>query len=78
MQRHLVEAFAGAAVHVHDLNARLLNGEKVDVLMHSQAISSMVRVAARIGINRVARDVTPNLQEYLEQQQNDGGDDDAE
>ena len=79
VQRHLVEAFAGAAVHVHDLNARLLKGEPVDVLMHSQAISSMVRVAARIGIDRVARDISPNLQEYLEQQQNDGGGyDDAE
>jgi hypothetical protein len=46
--------------------------------MHSQAISSMVRVAARIGIDCVARDISPNLQEYLEQQQNDGGDDGAE
>jgi hypothetical protein len=77
VQRNLVEAFAGAAVHVHDLNARLLKGEPVDVLTHSQAISSMVRIAARIGINRVARDVSPNLQEYLEQQQN-GESDDAE
>ena len=59
VQRHLVEAFAGAAVHVHDLNARLLKGEAVDVLKHSQAISSMVRIAARIGIDRVARDITP-------------------
>jgi hypothetical protein len=67
VQRHLIEAFAGAAVHVHDLNARLLKGEPVDVLKHSQAISSMVRIAARIGINRVARDVTPTLQDYLDE-----------
>ena len=65
VQRHLVEAFAGAAVHVHDLNARLLLGQEVDILAHSQAISTMVRVASRIGVRRVARDVTPSLHEYL-------------
>ena len=31
IQRHLIEAFAGAAVHVSDLNARLLLGEKVTI-----------------------------------------------
>ena len=40
IQRHLVEAFAGAAVHMHDLNTRLLLGEQVDILAHSQAIST--------------------------------------
>jgi hypothetical protein len=59
VQRHLVEAFAGAAINVHDLNARLLIGEKVDIVEHSQAISTMVRIAARIGVRRVANDVTP-------------------
>jgi hypothetical protein len=51
---------------VHDLNARLLLGEEVDTLAHSQAISTMVRIASRIGTQRVARDVTPpSVQEYL-------------
>lgn len=59
VQRHLVEAFAGAAVHVHDLNARLLLGQEVDITAHASAISTMVRIAARIGIHRVARDVSP-------------------
>jgi hypothetical protein len=66
VQRHLVEAFAGAAVHMHDLNARLLLGEEVDIIAHSQAISTMVRIASRIGINRVPRDITPpSVAEYL-------------
>jgi hypothetical protein len=58
VQKHLVEAFAGAAVHVHDLNAHLLLGREVDVAAHSHAISTMVRVAQRIGVRRVARDIT--------------------
>jgi hypothetical protein len=61
IQKHLIEAFAGAAVHVHDLNARLLLGEEVDIVAHSQAISTMVRIASRIGTRRVARDITPTL-----------------
>jgi hypothetical protein len=64
VQRHLVEAFAGAAVHVHELNARLLLGEEVDTLVHSQVISTMVRIASRIGTQRVARDVTPDPLAY--------------
>jgi hypothetical protein len=64
VQKHLVEAFAGAAIHVNDLNARLLLGQKVDIVEHSQAISTMVRIASRIGIQRVAKDV-PELQSYL-------------
>jgi hypothetical protein len=83
VQRHLVEAFAGAAIHVHDLNARLLLGEEVDIMDHSQAISTMVRIASRIGIHRVAREVTPpSLQEYLAHRERqralDGGNDEGD
>jgi hypothetical protein len=58
VQKCLVEAFAGIAVHVHNLNARLLAGEKVDILVHSVAVSTMVRTATRVGIHRLPRDVT--------------------
>jgi hypothetical protein len=58
VQLHLIEAFAGVAIHVNNLTAKLLRGEEVDVVEHSQAISTMVRVAQRIGIYRLARDVS--------------------
>jgi hypothetical protein len=61
----LVEAFAGAAVTVNDLNARLMLGEAIDLSDHAAAISSLVRIASRIGTRRRARDVTPSLSEYL-------------
>jgi len=64
VQKHLVEAFAGAAVHVHDINARLMLGEQIDIIAHSQAVSVMVRIASRIGIARLPRTV-PSLDEYL-------------
>ena len=58
VQLHLIEAFAGVAIHVNNLTARLLRGEDVNVLEHSQAISTMVRVAQRIGIHRLAREIS--------------------
>ena len=61
VQKHLVEAFAGCAIHVSHMNAQLLLGLQVDILTHSNAISTMVRVAQRIGVQRIASDVTPTL-----------------
>jgi hypothetical protein len=67
--KHLVEAFAGVAIAVGDLNARLVLGQAIDVTEQAQAISTMVRVASRIGINRVARDVTPTLGDLIREDQ---------
>ncbi len=67
VQKGLVEAFAGIAVHVHNFNAHLLRGDKVDILMHTQAVSSLVRVASRIGLRRVARDIT-TLQDIMNEE----------
>jgi hypothetical protein len=58
VQRHLVEAFAGAALCVHTLNAKLLLGQQVDVAEVSQCVSAMVRIASKLGCDRVPRDVT--------------------
>ena len=67
VQKHLVEAFAGVAITVNDMNARMALGQEVDVLQQSQAISTLVRLASRIGVRRIAKDVTrPNVSEYLE------------
>jgi hypothetical protein len=72
VQRHLVEAFAGAAVTVNDLNARLLLGGKVDLVEHSQAISILVRIATRLGLKRVAKDVSPSLGQILQHTPSNG------
>ena len=66
VQFELAQAFAGAAVSVHDLNARLLVGEPIDLSEQAIAISSLVRLVNHIGIGRRSRDVTPDLRDYLE------------
>jgi hypothetical protein len=63
----LVEAFAGGAVTLDNLNTRILTGAEIDnamVAMHAQAISAMVRVASRLGLQRRQRDVTPDPLRY--------------
>ena len=68
VQKHLVEAFAGVAIQVQHLNVCLLLGENVDVLAHSNAISTMVRVASRIGVQRIPRDIItpPDVASYVD------------
>jgi hypothetical protein len=67
----LVEAFAGAAVTLENLNTRLLLGEEIDLSQHALAVSAMVRVASRLGLQRRARDVItpPSVAAYLEHKQ---------
>jgi hypothetical protein len=65
IQKHLIEAFAGSAVVLQGINARMLLGEPIDVLEQCQAASIMVRLAQRIGLDRVPRDVGPDLGELM-------------
>jgi hypothetical protein len=64
VQKTLVESFAGIAVLVADTNTRLMRGDKIDVLAHAQTVSTLVRVATRIGLHRVPRELS-TLSEYL-------------
>jgi hypothetical protein len=59
IQRQLVEAFVGATITLHNLNAQLALGQPIDLAEHAQAISAMVRVASRLGLQRRARGFGP-------------------
>jgi len=62
----LIEAFAGAYIVVNNLNTRLLLGQQIDLGQHARAVSAMVRVASRLSIERVARDVSPpSVEAYI-------------
>jgi hypothetical protein len=63
----LVEAFCGAACMLDNLNTRLLLGEQIDLGQHAQAVSAMVRVASRLGLQRRARDVSSGLDGAIRQ-----------
>ena len=63
----LIRRFAAAACLAEQLEAKLARGEQIDIQEHSLIVSTMVRVAQRIGVDRVPRDVAPSLAEYLKQ-----------
>jgi hypothetical protein len=65
IERALVEAFAGACVTLHHLNTKLALGETIDLGQHAQAVSAMVRVASRLGLQRRAKDIGPSLSDIL-------------
>jgi hypothetical protein len=65
-RKQLIRRFA-AAVLAEQMESRLANGEQINIQEHATLSSTLVRLAQRIGIDRVARDVTPSLDEYLRQ-----------
>jgi hypothetical protein len=61
----LIRRFSAAAVIAETMEARLANGEEIDVGEHALLCSTLVRLSARIGINRTAQ-IVPSLHDYLE------------
>jgi hypothetical protein len=62
----LIRRFSAAAVLAESLEARLANGEQIDIAEHALLSSTLVRIAQRIGMNRSAKTIVPTLSEYLE------------
>ncbi len=61
----LVRRFAAAAVIAEQMESRLANGEKIDIQEHALLCSTLVRCARQIGISRVAKNITPTVEQYL-------------
>ena len=55
VERSLVEGFVGATVVLQALNTRLALGQDIDLSEHAAVCSSMVRIAAKIGLSRRSR-----------------------
>lgn len=60
----LIRRFAALAVQAEALEARLANGEQIDLSEHALISSTLVRLVSRLGIARRAKTV-PSLTEYL-------------
>jgi len=65
IEKSLIHAYAGSAILLDDLNARVVLGQEIDVGTHAQITSALVRIASRLGLQRRQRDVTPNVEDYL-------------
>jgi hypothetical protein len=62
----LIRRFAAAAVLAEQLESRLANGEQIDVQEHATLSSVLVRLATKIGVDRVPRDISgPTLSDLV-------------
>ena len=62
----LLRRLAAATVQAELLEARMVNGEQVDIATLCTLASTTVRIATRVGLERVPRDITPpSPSEYL-------------
>jgi hypothetical protein len=65
----LLRRLAAITTQSEMLESRAANGEPVDIMTLCQLASTALRLSARIGIERVPKDITPSLGQYLAAQQ---------
>ena len=56
----------GVEAFDRDGHARLLLGEKINIVEHATAVSTMVRIATRVDVRKIPRDITPSVVDYVE------------
>lgn len=65
----LIRRFAAAAVLSEEMESKLANGGEIDIGEHCQLVSVQTKIAARLGVDRVPRDVGPSLSDLMRQEQ---------
>ena len=68
----LVRRLAAATVQAEMLEARMVNGEAIDISQLCTLASTTVRLSQRLGLERKQRDVTPSLSDLIRADQNRG------
>jgi hypothetical protein len=62
----LIRRFAACCVLAEEMESRLVRGEQIDITVYVQLTTTMVRIALRIGLDRVPRDISsPSLADIL-------------
>ena len=65
----MIRRFAAAAALAEQMEAQLALGEEIDITEHALLCRTLVRIARSIGLDRIRRDITPTLADYLHSQQ---------
>ena len=61
----LLRRLAAVTVQAELLEARMVNGEQIDVGQLCTLASTTVRIASRLGLERQAKNVTPSVRDYV-------------
>jgi hypothetical protein len=62
----LARRLAAITVLTENLEVKVVKGEEVDIGEICNLASTVVRLSQRIGINRVPKNITPTLSQYLD------------
>jgi hypothetical protein len=62
----LVRRFSALVVQAEAMEAALVDGKPFDSSAHAHISSTLVRLAERVGLRRVPKNVTPTLTDYLQ------------
>jgi hypothetical protein len=65
----LLRRLAAVTVQAEIIEARMVNGELVDIPTLCTLASTVVRISQRLGVNRIPKTITPSLSEYLTPQE---------
>ena len=68
----LARRLAATTVQAEMLEARMVNGEAIDISQLCTLASTTVRLSQRLGLERKQRDVTPSLSDLIRADQNRG------
>jgi len=68
-RKQLIRRFAAAAVLAEQLEAKLANGQEIDIAQHALLCSTLTRLSLRIGLNPVAKDISPTLADLIQHDQ---------
>ena len=68
----LVRRLAATTVQAEMLEARMVNGEAINISQLCTLASTTVRLSQRLGLERKQRDVTPSLSDLIRADQNRG------
>jgi hypothetical protein len=62
----LIRRYAACCVLAEEMESQLVRGDQIDITVYVQLTTTMVRIALRIGLDRVPRDISsPSLADIL-------------
>jgi hypothetical protein len=64
-RKQLVRRFASISVICEQAEAKLVAGEQIDVQEHALLCSTLTRLVSRLGIDRIAKDISPTLSDFI-------------
>ena len=65
MRLQLIRRFAAAACIAEQIEDKLCSGIEIPIEQHALCVSSLVRIARQIGVDRFPRTLVPSLDQYL-------------